>query len=50
MYGDLIKRVPLFRECEDAFISQLVMRLRLGVYLQVGYYSGCTGCCIAVVM
>jgi hypothetical protein len=40
MYGDLVKRVPLFRECEEAFISHLVMRLRLGVYLQVGLGAG----------
>lgn len=25
--------MPLFQDCEDAFISQLVMRLKLGVFL-----------------
>lgn len=26
-------QVPLFKECEEAFITQLVMRLKLGVFL-----------------
>ncbi|KAL6749390.1 hypothetical protein V8C86DRAFT_2849289 [Haematococcus lacustris] len=34
MHKDLVNRVPLFKETEDAFITQLVMRLRLHVFLQ----------------
>jgi len=33
MYYEGVKKVPLFQDCEDAFIRQLVMRLRLQVYL-----------------
>ncbi len=33
MYRDLVTKVPLFKECEPAFIAQLVIRLRLAVFL-----------------
>ncbi|EFJ47535.1 hypothetical protein VOLCADRAFT_91947 [Volvox carteri f. nagariensis] len=33
MYKDLVTKVPLFKECEPAFIAQLVIRLRLAVFL-----------------
>lgn len=33
-YGlPLLAQVPLFKDCEDAFITQLVMRLKMGVFL-----------------
>mmetsp|Transcript_5229 Transcript_5229/g.11435 ORF Transcript_5229/g.11435 Transcript_5229/m.11435 type:complete len:751 (+) Transcript_5229:346-2598(+) len=33
MYTDLVKKVPLFKECEEAFLKALVVRLKLSVYL-----------------
>eukprot|EP00798_Chlamydomonas_sp_ICE-L_P014218 gene14218-20188_t len=32
MYGDLVKKVPLFEDCEVAFILQLVVRMKMTVY------------------
>ncbi|KAG1666226.1 hypothetical protein FOA52_011526 [Chlamydomonas sp. UWO 241] len=33
LYYEDVKKVPLFKDCEDAFIRALVMRLKLQVYL-----------------
>ena len=30
---DVVVQVPLFKDCEDAFITHLVMRLKLGMYM-----------------